>query len=91
MKSGMDDSSLIKNVNTKTNSPNYINLPLIYNYDNYDKTFSYEPCELTTSYGIKSEMNQFGKYESSISFPFDERDPEQVKLLGDLDAIHQSF
>lgn len=51
------------------------------------KTLFYECCEVTSLYGIKSEVNSFGKYKSSIAFTLDERNQEHVKLMNDLDSI----
>ena len=55
------------------------------------RTLLYEGPELTTLYGVKSEMNQFGKFKSSIAFSLDERDPEQVKFMSDFDAINTCY
>jgi hypothetical protein len=51
------------------------------------KTFFYECCEVTTSYGVKSETNSYGKFKSSIAFNLDEGNKDHVKLMEDLDSI----
>jgi len=91
------EKEVIAGTGPKADPPNskpaqyYYNLPLKSNYGNFQekdsRTFYYESCELTTLYGVKSEMNQFGKFKSSIAFSIDERVPEQVKFLSDFDTI----
>ena len=77
--------------NSKT-AQYYFNIPLKSNYGTFTeqdkRTFLYEGPELTTLYGVKSEMNQFGKFKSSIAFSLDEREPEEVKFMSDFDAIN---
>ena len=91
------EKEVIAGTGPKADPPNskpaqfYYNIPLKANYgtssDRDVKTFIYESCELTTLYGVKSEMNQFGKFKSSIAFSLDERDPEQAKFIADFDMI----
>ena len=91
------DKQVIAGTGPKADPPNskpaqyYYNIPLKANYGSTTekdvKSFFYEACELTTLYGVKSEMNQFGKFKSSIAFSIDERTPEQVKFLSDFDLI----
>ena len=69
----------------------YFNIPIKANYgtsvEKDVRTFFYEACELTTLYGVKSELNTYGKFKSTIAFSLDQRDPEQVKFMSDFDLI----
>lgn len=88
---------MIQELYKKATAPNtnnesyYFKFSLKTNYDilkdKNNSTFIYESPDLTTSYGIKSEFNDFDKYKSSLVFTIDEKDPNQVRLMKDLDDI----
>jgi hypothetical protein len=69
----------------------YYEVPLKFNYgssiDPDKKTFYYEACELTTLYGVVDGLDKYEKHRSTISFTFDEKDPNHIKCMNDIDDI----
>lgn len=75
----------------KNGKGEYWIIPLRCNYgtisDPADGTFFYEGSEMTTLYGVKAGLDNYGKFVSQISFTFDERNPNDLRFLTDIDRI----
>ena len=50
-------------------------------------TFFYEGCEMDTIYGVKTGMDNYGKFVSQIAFAFNESNPDHLKFLNDIYKI----